>query len=102
MDRVALTILVLITAGAVTSLLLSRFFRKKWVWYFPSMIGVIFIINYSLKIQFENLEGFVELEYIILIYMVAAVVVGNLLTNVLIVRRRKITKKKLGDDEKSI
>lgn len=102
MDRVVLTLLVLITAGAVTSLLLSRFFRKKWVWYFPSMIGVIFITNYSFKIQFENLEGFEELGYIILIYMVGAIMVGNLLTNVLIIRRRKITKKRLGDDEKNI
>ena len=102
MDRVALTILVLITAGAVTSLLLSRFFRKKWVWYFPSMIGVIFIINYSLKIQLENLEGFEELGYLIINFMVLAVMIGNVFTNVLIARRRKITKKKLEDDEKKL
>jgi hypothetical protein len=94
MDRVVLTILALMTAGAVMSLLLSRFFRKKWVWYFPNVIGVLVIIFFSLKIQFENLEGFEELGYIIIIFMVAAVMIGNLLTNVLIVLRRKITKKK--------
>lgn len=89
MDRVLLTILGLITAGVVMSLLLSRFFRKKWVWYLPSIIGVILIAYYSLKIQFQELEGFEELGYVILTYIVLAVMVGNLMTNVFILRRRK-------------
>lgn len=89
MDRVALTILGLITTGAVMSLLLSKFFIKKWLWYFPSVIGVLVIIYFSLKIQFETLEGFEELGYIIIIFMVAAVMIGNLLTNVLIFLKRK-------------
>lgn len=89
MDRVLLTILGLITAGVVMSLLLSRFFRKKWVWYLPSIIGVILIAYYSLKIQFQELQGFEELGYVILTYIVLAVMVGNLMTNVFILRRRK-------------
>jgi hypothetical protein len=89
MDRVALTILALFAAGAVISLLLSRFVRMKWVWYFPSMIGVLVISFFSLKIQFENLEGFEELGYIIINFMVAVVMIGNLLTNALIVLRKK-------------
>lgn len=93
MDRVALTILALMSAGAVMSLLLSRFFRKKWVWYFPSVIGVLVITFFSLKIHFEYMEGFEELGFIIINFMVAAVMMGNLLTNVLIVLRRR--KKKL-------
>jgi len=97
MDRIALTILALMIAGAVMSLLLSRVYKKKWVWYLPSVIGVIVVAFLSLKIQFENLEGFEELGYIMIMFMVIAVMIGNLLTNVLIVLRRR--KKKRNGEE---
>ncbi|MPW24677.1 hypothetical protein GC105_02565 [Alkalibaculum sp. M08DMB] len=99
MDRVVITVLALIAAGVVMSLLLSRYVRKKWVWYIPSVIGVFVITYYSLKIQFENLDGHEELGYIILILMMIAVMIGNLLTNVLINLRRRTKKKKRFDEE---
>ena len=91
MDRVALVIFILIIAGAGMSLHLSTCFIKKWVWYVPSAIGVLIIAFFSLKIHFEKMEGFEELGYIVLIFMVVAFMAGNLLANVFIVfRRRKI------------
>lgn len=102
MDRVALIILGLMIAGAVMSLLLSRFFRKKWVWYFPSVIGVLVVTFFSLKIHFENLEGFEELGYIMIMLMVVAVMIGNLLTNVLIVLRRKKKRNSKENTEKEV
>ena len=89
MDRILGTVLVLLALGAGTSLLLSTFFRKKWVWFLPSITGVILIIGYALKIQLETLEGFEELGYIISIYMITSIILGNLMTNFLIIRWRK-------------
>ncbi|HEM3610778.1 TPA: hypothetical protein ACGOYJ_001407 [Streptococcus suis] len=89
MDRIVLTILALITGGVVLSLLLSRFFRKMWVWYIPSIIGVLFIAYYTFKIQSENMEGFVELGYFLIKLMIVAVMTGNIITNLLICRRRR-------------
>lgn len=89
MDRIVLTILALITGGVVLSLLLSRVFRKMWVWYIPSIIGVLFIAYYTFKIQSENMEGFVELGYVLIKLMIVAVMTGNIITNLLICRRRR-------------
>ena len=89
MDIVALTILALIIGGVVMSLLLSRYARKIWVWYIPSMIGVVVISYYSLFIELNNLEGHVELGYIFLIFMIAAVMLGNILANIFVVLRRR-------------
>ncbi|WP_423189856.1 hypothetical protein ACO1PF_02890 [Alkalibacterium sp. f15] len=89
MDRVALLILVLMTGGAAISFLLSKFFNKKWVWYVPSMIGVLVITYVTFRIETENMEGFEELGYVILTLMVATFMIGNLLTNVIIYLRRR-------------
>lgn len=40
------TLRALITAGSVMSLLLSKFFRKKGLWYLPCLIGVLVITCY--------------------------------------------------------
>lgn len=99
MDRLVLIILALITAGAVMSLLLSRYVKRIWVWYIPSMVGVLVITYYTLKIQFETMEGFEEIGYVILSLMVIAIMIGNLLTNVVIHLRRRLTKKREEDEE---
>lgn len=94
MDRLILILLALMAVGAVMSLLLSKFFKRKWIWYSPSMIGTLFIVYYLLKIQFVEMEGFGELGYLIIIFMLIAIVTGNILTNLFIVMKRNKVKKK--------
>jgi len=77
MDRLVMVLLVLAAVGALASFLLSRFFKRKWIWYFPSLIGVLIIIYYSLRIEFGKTEGFEALGYLLLSFMALAVVVGN-------------------------
>lgn len=93
MDRVVLTTLALLAGGALLSLLLSRFSRRIWVWYIPSMIGMLFIAYYTMKIQSENMEGTVELGYVLLTLMIAAVMTGSILANLIIGRRRRISER---------
>lgn len=99
MDRVVLTILALITAGIVMSLLLSRYVRKKWIWYVPSIIGVVVIIYFYLKIYFENPEGYEEIGYVILSLMAVAVIIGNFMTNILIQLRIRLRSNRKGNDD---
>lgn len=88
MDRIVLMILALISGGVGMSIILSKFFNKKWVWYIPSMIMIIIISYFILKIYSEKMEGHVELGYNIRIMMMAAVMTGNLMTNFIISRKR--------------
>ena len=89
MDRVILILIVFIGVGAVMSYLLSRYFIRKVVWYLPSIIGVLIVIYFSLKIEFVKMEGFVELGYLLNNFMILAVVIGNIITNIIIAQRRK-------------
>jgi hypothetical protein len=87
MDRVLVTFLALILGGVGMSLILSRFITKKWLWYVPSLIGIIIILYFAIKIEIETLEGFQELGYLVIILMLIAFTTGNLLTNVFVTIR---------------
>lgn len=89
MDRVALISLLLFSGGAGISYLLSRFFSRKWVWYVPSLIGVLVIAYLTYRIETVNMEGFEELGYVLWSLMVIIFIAGNLLTNIIISLRKK-------------
>ena len=90
MDKVILLILTLFIGGVGMSLLLSRFFSRKWVWYIPSIIGLAIIAYVTLKIYSEKMEGHVELGYNIRMLMVATIMTGNLMTNFILGRNRGV------------
>lgn len=89
MDRFVLVLLALAAVGALASFLLSKLFKRKWIWYFPSLIGVLVIIYYSWQIEFGKTEGFEALGYFLLMLMAIAIVVGNVIANIVITLRRK-------------
>ena len=89
LDRIILMMAALISGGVGMSIILTKFFIKKWVWYIPSIIMLLVISYILLKIYSEKMEGYVELGYNIRILMMAAVMSGNLMTNLIISHKRR-------------
>lgn len=89
MDRFVLVLLALAAVGALASFLLSKLFKRKWIWFFPSLIGVIIFIYYFWQLEYGKTEGFQALGYFLLMLMAIAVVVGNVIANIVIALRRK-------------
>lgn len=89
MDRFVGLMLGLMAVGVVSSILLAKFIKIKWIWYIPSAIsgGVVAYLSY--KIKFGNLEGFIELGNILMIFMLLAFMIGNIITNIVVHFRRK-------------
>jgi len=63
LDRIVLMLLALISGGVGMSIILSKFFMRRWVWYIPSIIIIIIISYLTMKLYSEKMEGYVELGY---------------------------------------
>lgn len=87
--RLFLYLLLFLAGGAAYSMLLS-YFTKNWVLrYLPSLISLLLIPYLVYNMYFGNLEGFLPLAYFIFALTVFAVMVGNVLANLLFDRRQK-------------
>lgn len=83
--------LLFITGGALYSLIMSYFTRNPILRFLPSIGGTILVPYLIYQMYFGDLEGFMPLAYLLFIFMILAVVMGNAVTNIVIniMRRRK-------------
>lgn len=87
--RLIFYILLFILGGAVYSLVISNFTRNWILRYLPSLAGSFLIPYLIYRMYFGNLEGFLPLAYLIFIFTVAAVILGNVFANIIIRLREK-------------
>lgn len=87
--RLILILLMLISGGAVYSFVIAYFSKNRILRFLPSIAGV-FIIPYLLyRMYYGNLEGFLPLAYLLFIFMITAIIFGNVLAGVIISYRNR-------------
>lgn len=87
--RLIFFLLLFIIGGAVYSLLVSYFTRSSILRYLPTFILLVVSFYLMYQIYFVELEGFLDLGYLILVFMAVAFILGNVLTNLIINQYRK-------------
>lgn len=92
--RLIAVVFVLLSAGGVSSFVLSKFARKKLTWYMPTFAGLLGIGYLSYLIEYGDLEGFEGLGYVIFIMMLMMFVTGNILANLVIHWQSKVRESK--------
>ncbi|WP_312654547.1 hypothetical protein [Proteiniclasticum sp.] len=91
--RLILLMLLFIFGGALYSVIIAFFTKSKILRFLPSIAGV-FIIPYLIyRMYYGNLEGFMPLAYLIFIFMITAVILGNVLAGVIISYRNRSKKR---------
>lgn len=82
--RLILIMLLFIFGGALYSVIIAYFTKNRILRFLPSITGV-FLIPYLLyRMYYGNLEGFMPLAYLLFIFMITAVILGNVLAGVII------------------
>lgn len=87
--RLIFFLLLFIIGGAVYSLLVSYFTRSSFLRYLPTFILLVVSIYLIYQIYFVELEGFLGLGYLMLVFMAMAFILGNVLTNLIINQYKK-------------
>lgn len=87
--RLILIMLLFIFGGALYSVIIAYFSKNRILRFLPSITGV-FLIPYLLyRMYYGNLEGFMPLAYLLFIFMITAVILGNVLAGVIISFRNR-------------
>lgn len=88
-------VILVITIGMVglTIFLYQRFQEKRWVKYIPTLIGLVVIFYYFIKIQMPS-EGFQDIIYILMLILTGVttsitLLVAILLDIVLMVKKKQ-------------
>lgn len=77
--RLVFLLFLLFLAGVFYSLIAALLTKNKWVRLLPALLS-LFLIPYLLyQTYFGNLEGFMPLAYLLFVFMVASVLLGNLI-----------------------
>jgi len=79
--RLLFLLVLLFLAGGMYSFVSSLFTKNKWVRLLPTLLSLLLIPYLLYQTYFGNLEGFLPLAYLLFIFMLAAVVFGNLVGN---------------------
>lgn len=81
--RLLFLLILLFLAGGIYSFVSSIFTKNKWVRFLPTLLSLLLIPYLLYQTYFGNLEGFMPLAYLLFIFMLAAVVFGNLVGNLI-------------------
>ncbi len=89
--RLILFLLLFLMGGVIYSLLISYFTKSRILRYLPTLILLILSFYFLYLIYFTELEGFLDLGYLLIVFMATAFIFGNVLTNLIInlYRRKK-------------
>lgn len=87
--RLILVMLLFILGGAVYSLVISYFTRNRILRFLPSIAGVFMIPYLLYRMYYGNLEGFMPLAYLLFIFLITAVILGNVAAGVIISYRNR-------------
>lgn len=79
--RLLFVLVLLFLAGGMYSFISSLFTKNKWVRLLPTLLSLLLIPYLLYQTYFGNLEGFLPLAYLLFIFILAAVVFGNLVGN---------------------
>ena len=87
--RLIFFLLLFLLGGAVYSFLISYFTNSRTLRYLPTFIllAVSFYLLYL--IYFTELEGFLDLGYLMIVFIATAFIFGNIFTNLIINFYRK-------------
>ncbi|MFH5837191.1 hypothetical protein ACHAL6_14110 [Proteiniclasticum sp. C24MP] len=83
--------LLFIVGGGLYSLVMSYFTKNSLLRFLPSIAGIILIPYLIYQMYYGNLEGFLPLAYLLFVFMILSVILGNTLTNIVlnVIRKRK-------------
>jgi len=80
--RLLFLLILLFLAGGIYSFVSSLFTKNKLVRFLPTLLSLILIPYLLFQTYFGDLEGFMPLAYLLFVFMVTAVVVGNIAGNI--------------------
>lgn len=83
--------LLFMVGGGLYSLVMSYFTKNNLLRFLPSLAGAILIPYLIYQMYYGNLEGFMPLAYLLFIFMILSIIIGNVLANITvnILRKRK-------------
>ena len=87
--RLILILLLFIFGGAVYSFVIAYFTQNKILRFLPSIAGVFIIPYLFYRMYYGNLEGFMPLAYLLFIFMITAIILGNVLAGIIISYRNR-------------
>ena len=87
--RLILFLLLFLMGGVIYSLLISYFTKSRILRYLPTLILLILSFYFLYLIYFTELEGFLDLGYLLIVFMATAFIFGNVLANLVINVYRK-------------
>lgn len=96
-----LWILSLVATGVFVSRMLAIITNKKMIWYFPDIIGLIYILYAVIMID-TGADVFRALGYMVMILMVGIFTISNIVCNLIIQfkGKRKTEKAEISEDSK--
>ncbi|MBO1265727.1 hypothetical protein J3A84_11870 [Proteiniclasticum sp. SCR006] len=83
--------LLFMLGGGLYSLVMSYFTKNNLLRFLPSLAGIILIPYLIYQMYYGNLEGFMPLAYLLFIFMILSIIIGNVLANIIvnILQKRK-------------
>ena len=87
--RLIFFLLLFLIGGAVYSLLISYFTKSRILRYLPTFILLAVSVYLLYQIYYVELDGFLDLGYLMLIFIAVAFIIGNVLSNFFINLYRK-------------
>jgi hypothetical protein len=87
--RLIFFLLLFLIGGAVYSLIISYFSKSRILRYLPTFILLVVSFYLLYLIYFQELEGFLGLGYLMLVFAAAAFIFGNVFSNLMINLYRK-------------
>lgn len=82
--RLIFILLLFLLGGAVYSLLISYFTKSRILRYLPTFILLVVSFYLLYLIYFTELEGFLDLGYLMIVFIATAFIFGNISTNLII------------------
>lgn len=100
--RFLVLVFLLVVVGVGTPFVLSRFTKKKTLWYVPSILGLISMTYLNYQIRYGNLESTESLAYFVMAMMISLAVIGNVLANLVlhIMGKSKVAKVETVEEDK--
>lgn len=87
--RLIFFLLLFLIGGAVYSLIISNFSKSRILRYLPTFILLVVSFYLLYLIYFQELEGFLDLGYLMLVFVATAFIFGNVFSNLMINLYRK-------------
>lgn len=89
MDRFIIFLLSSLALGALYSYIVKRFTRNKLILFLPTVLGTLWFLYIFTLYTPKQSEGFGDLAIVIIAMIVFTFIIGNIVSNIIIILNKK-------------